>query len=127
MSEKMRVAARQALKALEKLVVGAEYEEAIEAEQAIAALRAALAEPKPVQEPVAWASKRDLARIKEWDAVAYASGGFDDAVPLYTAPPQREPLTNEEINVLFSEALKGDKSAHWLCRAIERAVRGEKE
>ena len=42
---KLREAAQQALEALEKLVVGSEYEEAVEAERAIYALRAALAAP----------------------------------------------------------------------------------
>ena len=40
---------------------------------------------------------------------------------------QRPLLTDEEINDLFSETVKGDKSVHWLCRAVERKARGEKE
>ncbi len=43
----LREVAQQALEALEKLVVGSEYEEAVEAERAMDALRAALAEPEP--------------------------------------------------------------------------------
>jgi hypothetical protein len=48
----LRTAAQQALEALEQMVVGTEYEVAVEAERVMDALRAALAEP--VQEPVAW-------------------------------------------------------------------------
>jgi hypothetical protein len=40
------------------------------------------------QEPVAWAHKEGLESIKDFDASIYANGGFDDAVPLYTHPPQ---------------------------------------
>ena len=51
----LREAAQQALEALEKLVVGSEYEEAVEAERAMDALRAALAEPmEPVNKTPAW-------------------------------------------------------------------------
>ena len=42
------------------------------------------------QEPVAWAHKEGLESIKDFDASIYATGGFDDAVPLYTTPPQPE-------------------------------------
>ena len=35
--------------------------------------------------------------------------------------PQREPLTDEQIDDLSREMVKGGKSVNWLCRAIERA------
>jgi hypothetical protein len=80
------------------------------------------------QEPVAWASKRALARIKDFDSTIYANGGFDDAVPLYTAPPQRLPLTDEEIVRIFeTPELAGTHfqtptlKAIAVARAIERA------
>lgn len=47
--------------------------------------------------PVAWANREELKNIKNFDANIYANGGFDDAVPLYTTPPRRKPLTDEEI------------------------------
>lgn len=81
-------------------------------EAAIAALRAALAEP--VQEPVAW-------------QCSVCGGGTllclhnQTDVPLYTAPPQRRPLPDEEIDELSRTMVKGNKSVNWLCRAIERA------
>lgn len=66
------------------------------------AIRAALAEPQP--EPVAWVSKHALDRIKDFDGTIYANGGFDDAVPLYAHPPQRQPLSDEEIIRIGIEA-----------------------
>jgi len=58
---------------------------------------------QPEQEPVAWAHKEGLESIKDFDASIYANGGFDDAVPLYTAPPQREwvGLTDDEMHQCF--------------------------
>ena len=63
--------------------------------KAITALRAALAEP--VQEPVAWRHKGAghftvnplVSKFSEWE-------------PLYTAPPQRKPLT-EEVAALTAQ------------------------
>ena len=45
---------------------------------------------------------------------------------LYATPPQRKPLTDEEINAMFSEALKGNKLVAYVARAIE-AAHGIKE
>ena len=52
----------------------------------------ALAQPK--QEPLAWIST-GKARMIHWTADKPTYG--DDWVPLYTTPPQRKPLTDEEI------------------------------
>ena len=49
---------------------------------------------QPEQEPLAWIST-GTARMIHWTADKPAYG--DDWVPLYTAPPQRKPLTSEEI------------------------------
>ena len=86
----------------------------------IKALRERLAQPE--QEPVAWAHKEGLEAIKDFDASIYANGGFDDAVPLYTTPPQRKPLTDEEIEracvplgaamLSFSEVARAIEAAH---------------
>ena len=51
MSEKLREAARQALEAWDDLQ---SFQKPTTLHQRIEALRAALAEPEPVQEPVAW-------------------------------------------------------------------------
>ena len=39
----------------------------------------------------------------------------------------RKPLTDEEIDALSREMVKGNKSVNWLCRAIEAAhnIKGE--
>jgi hypothetical protein len=46
---------------------------------------------------------------------------------VYTSPPQRQPLTDEEIDELSRTMVKGNKSVNWLCRAIEAAhgIKGE--
>jgi len=55
--------------------------------------RAALAQPE--QEPVAWMQESTGCIRSDW--------GFDKTgyVPLYTTPPQRKPLTEDEIYKLF--------------------------
>ena len=104
----------------------------IEAEDALAQ------PPEPVQEP--------YCRVYEYDSVfglhrelyprEYNGRKPDRAVPLYTDPPQRKPLTDEEITDAVREA-DLDWQAGWtldehepnrfttLARAIERKVRGE--
>ena len=64
-------------------------------EQAITAIKEALAQPK--QEPLAWISTGPASMI-HWTADKPAYG--DDWVPLYTTPPQREfvGLTDEDID-----------------------------
>lgn len=93
----LRTAAQQALEALEKLVVGSEYEEAVEAERAMDALRAALAEPtvkESLQVPaevaatltttdIAWLETRRLTKL--WQELgqmrwAGADEGWDRAI-----------------------------------------------
>ena len=58
----------------------------------IDAIKEALAQPK--QEPLAWIST-GTARMIHWTSDKPAYG--DDWVPLYTSPPQRKPLTDEDI------------------------------
>ena len=115
-------AARQALEALESSRVFVttrekiKHPEGTEAyDEIIASLRQALeqptvkdclkVEPKQEQKPVAWISGKSLAEVKDFDATAYGRGGFDDAVPLYTEPPQREwvGLTTEQKIGIWEE------------------------
>jgi hypothetical protein len=44
-----------------------------------------------------------------------------------TSPPQRQPLTDEQIDELSRTMVKGNKSVNWLARAIEAAhgIKGE--
>jgi hypothetical protein len=77
---------------------------------------------QPEQEPVAWLSidcigERYLCFSKPLDN--------DHVQPLYTAPPQRKPLTEEEIAALLSQSagvdLKLNGGDLLFARAIERA------
>jgi hypothetical protein len=114
--------------------------------EAVLALDAALkAQAEPVEEPVAW-------RVMLDDDVQFVYDErmlplIDESIhatrqPLYTAPPQRPPLTDEEIDKAtaqerdalldhiyeYGTAAEGVlERIRKLCRAIERKVRGEKE
>ena len=109
-NETLEQAARQALEALN------EAESAFRhptrghparikmAQAAITALHQALAH-QPKQEPVAWAT------MPEADDWCFVSGSKDPNkklegvwVPLYTEPPKRKPLTDEEIGLLTTGA-----------------------
>jgi len=80
-------------------------------------ISAALAEPV---EPVAYRFQSPA--TEEWLlGLEPPVGSRWEVEPLYTAPPQRKPLTEEEIDELSRTRVKGDRSVNWLCRAIERA------
>ena len=92
-------------------------------------LEAALAQPpEPVQEPVAFVNADHLQGLT-LGLYGYAEIYTDESagrVPLYTAPPQRPPLTDEEI----AEATAGvlglpHEIKVELARDVERKVRGE--
>ena len=88
-------------------------------ENTITALRTALAEPE--QEPVAWAVHYNgpIPLFTKTKPEAQAWGG-NHISPLYTHPPQRKPLTDEEIcHVVRYEAV-GTSNLD-IARAIERA------
>ena len=71
-------------------------------QEEIAELRAALAQPEP--EPVAYLwqhGETGRTRIIEKDQVWTASNQWNRVGPLYLHPPQRKPLTEEEIYKLF--------------------------
>ena len=91
-------------------------------EQAITAMEKLLAQPE--QEPLAWIST-GTARMIHWTADKPAYG--DDWVPLYPAPPQRKPLTDEDIERIVREATVGEHGiGYTIARAIE-AAHGIKE
>jgi hypothetical protein len=75
---------------------------------------------EPEQEPVAYIEHHKGGDNLEWEN----PGG--NYTSLYTAPPQRKPLTDDQIDELSRTMVKGSKSANWLCRAIE-AAHGIKE
>jgi hypothetical protein len=130
MTPKQQAAMQQALEALEKTGIEGTWELH---EAAITALREVLAEP---QEPVAWATEiidalqahYDTEMIKEHDSgdalirLDDAIAAVEDAEKHYTAPPQRKPLTDEEIADVYLEwdAAPGRSMADF-ARAIEVA------
>ena len=106
----------------------ADHEAKLEA--AIAALREALAAPQP--EPVAWALRLGITQrvmVDFTENSLQADNWRDkqcDVIPLYTHPPQRQPLTDMEIARLcvwsLTEAERIDSTpAYALARAIEKA------
>jgi hypothetical protein len=121
---------QQALEALEqsntKAPFGADgvvYWEGVKThEAAIDALRKRLAQPE--QEPVAWRFRE--AKNKPWSisddgyyiSCKRTSGYIIE--PLYTAPPQRKPLTEEKIEALDLPT-SGTATVRDLVRLIERA------
>ena len=129
-----REALKMALDALKKLMIerGSIYD------KAITAIKEALAQPE--QEPVAWVSSEELLVMR-----GNALGGAKDwrinvglvkqngDVGLYTTPPQRKPLTDEEIRDLWSwsATAEAERTAttqqHAFARAIEAAhgIKGE--
>jgi hypothetical protein len=105
----LRTAAQQALEALEERYVGALRDKAMDA------LRTALAEPE--QEPVACvtgAYAGHFTVVPTNPALVLTTG-----MALYTHPPQRKPLTDEEMKRVCAEAFSYDPYA--IARAIERA------
>jgi hypothetical protein len=128
----LRKAAQQAMVALE--TKGEHHPRVYES---IAALRAALAQPdesfcdthctwhkhhpdclmaQPVQVPVAWLRQRDSCLALN-DAGLFGDGWS----PLYAHPPQRKPLTPEELLALFdSHNVYGSKWVEF-ARALEKA------
>ena len=130
----LREAAQQALEALEWHLDWGTW--GADLDGCAAALRAAL-EQQAEPEPVAWMCPEDPERETafHWQA-GHCDNCGKQRIPLYAAPPQRKPLTDEEIVEAAREA-DLDWQAGWtldehepnrfttLARAIERAVRGE--
>jgi hypothetical protein len=80
------------------------------------------------QQPIAW----------RWGAPKLKNGDFEwryslnqtrpDAIPLYTTPPQRKPLSDEEIATIAKEHIAvGTRSFEEFARRIEAAhgIKGE--
>ena len=105
-------------------------------EKAITAIKAALlsrSDGEAKDEPVAWVNIDDLYDLEagEDGDVPYVVRGNEQpknmpkAVPLYTTPPQRKPLTDEEI--MDALKLKSCDGYRAIVRAIEAAhgIKGE--
>ena len=78
---------------------------------------------QPEQEPVAWMThSNDLTPLFH-KTIAGALNWQTQPKPLYTTPPQRKPLTDEQIKAIFESNMKHDISdAFGFARAIEAAV-----
>jgi hypothetical protein len=78
---------------------------------------------QPESEPVAWRWKERINNdFDSWVITSSEPPPYAvEKQPLYTTPPQRKPLTDEQIDELSRTMVKGSKSANWLCRAIESA------
>ena len=115
---KQREALQMALEALEKYgTPRLNNEDAYSA--AIKTIREALAEPE--QEPVAWMLMNDTqCHIMATDWKPEDSDGWKTA-PLYTAPPARKPLTDEQITAVVQSMSAYTWDAHMLARLIEKA------
>ena len=101
----LRTAAQQALEALSLALSDVDWRANSPTQPVIhkahTALEAALAEP--VQEPVAW-----MVYTLDGQSVCVTDNPADftdehRVLPLFTAPPQRKPLTEEEIDALFHD------------------------
>jgi hypothetical protein len=83
-------------------------------------------------EPAAWMYPDDLKRFETSEAYAQAysiemvSPTQGETVPLYTTPPQRKPLTDEEIDAIVVDEVGLDADAdemHNFARAIEAKLK----
>ena len=83
-----------------------------------------------MQEPVAWMYKgepwfdgskwHEQYSVTTDEQVARFKG--NNCQPLYTAPPQRQPLTGEEILDLWKQVYEPGHQLHVLANALARAV-----
>ena len=91
-------------------------------DQAITAIKEALAQPEPmaVYGYCPQCGAKGAMRERRPNGNDKCANGH--TYPSSTStPPQRKPLTDEEIDELSRSMVKGDKSVNWLCRAIEAA------
>ena len=130
----LRDAAQAALNAMQSFESGTNGLYEGEFAEEIAALKAALAEPvqEPVQEPVAWMSPasqsmigRDDGNGSAYHIITISKATGNHTIPLYIAPPQRKPLTEEEIDAEWRKAAseEGFTTVQFVrnfARAIER-------
>ena len=122
-----RATVEQALEALERTADPADewpFAVAQRRQSAITALRAALAQQVEPVEPVAWVRLEAWKSGQSWPDDCFTALPAEGLTPLYTAPPQRKPLTEEEIERLWypSAAIaEPGKRRVAFGRAVERA------
>ena len=101
-------------------------------DEAAALLRELAAEP--MQEPAIWIQSNHLQHAKNGPYLARTGPTklMSDFIPLYAAPQQRKPLTDEQIDRLDTQAIHGGPDSQYafrFARAIERAhgITGEQK
>ena len=126
MTDKLLIDRTTIAQVLEALEAGPDVDPIFAGETQDALCAALAQQPEPAQEPVAWMV------YTEGGTSAYVTDNPNDlvgaycALPIYTTPPQRPRLTDEEI----AEATAGvlglpHEIKVELARAVERKVRGE--
>ena len=124
-----RAVVEQALEALENAEDQLAKPYSTDASKAITALRAALAQQAEAVEPVAYIHRQGNhweVSERHLDEDEKARGWTEE--PLYTAPPQRKPLTEGALMGVYIDfdrtadtAWSGVEYLLRLCRAVERA------
>jgi len=97
--------------------------------KAITAIREALAQPE--QEPVAWLMYKGTHKESYWldkgDAYNFEMTAEHRWEPLYTTPPQRKPLTGEQIEFAWMKVMQSTPGTalpiHEFARAIEAKLK----
>ena len=84
-----------------------------------------LAQPEPEQQPEAWiiVNKETGYRTQVSDLTPFLyHREIFEVIPLYTAPPKREPLSDEKLEIMYSKhAFAMDKQEYmWGFRDAER-------
>jgi hypothetical protein len=78
---------------------------------------------QPEQEPVAWFYDYDgttWVKLKEPD-LPNMHHSVKNIRPLYTTPPKREPLSDDEMRAIWKEGIRGEIPFVEIGRAIEKA------
>ena len=81
----------------------------------VTALRLAI-EQAEKQEPVAWLYRDAWGTLKLSEIMPPPVGSF----PVYTAPPNRQPLPSHEIVMMYEESPTSDSDMIAFARAVER-------
>ncbi len=114
---------QQALEALEGVYLSLQLPDLLKVVGPITALKAALEQPE--QEPVAWQYKTVEAGIFVSDQLPQDVQVWQDiewSIPLYTTPPQRKPLTMDEIGQAWAVADGEHNASAAVKRRITRAI-----
>ena len=100
-----------------------------EVEKAITSLKQAIAEAEKreaYQKPVAWMSPSWIdPDTRGWQSDSFESIPIQGWLPVYTFPPQCQPLTEKRIEELYSFWVVDCQDIVGFARAIERTVKGE--